>query len=68
MVHDQWYGTAEERGIWKVSLNDVRVYPVSAGFADLLEEYDVGCKIRLEIITSDGGGPTTKNDEWNNVL
>jgi hypothetical protein len=51
--YDQWYGTAEERGIWDVCLNDVRVFPVSAGFARLLQEYDVGWEISPEI-TSDG--------------
>ena len=54
----QWHGTAEERGIWEVSLNDLRVFPVSAGFADLLQAYDVGWEISPKI-----GEPTTKNDD-----
>jgi hypothetical protein len=41
----QWHGTAEERGIWKVGLNDLRVFPVSAGFADFLQAYNVGWEI-----------------------
>ena len=43
--YDQWHGTAEERGIWKVGLNGLRVFPVSAGFADFLQAYNVGWEI-----------------------
>jgi hypothetical protein len=61
--YDQWFGPVEERGIWEVSLNDVRVFPVSAGIARLLQEYDVGWEISPENgceITSAGIESLTK--------